>query len=242
MSRSLTTLLRRGLIVSCQLDRSEPLHSSQHCALFAQAATMGGAVGIRADGLDNIKEIRATVRLPVIGCIRSAYHDDFPLSTPTIEEAEALSRVGATVVAIDGTFRPRPGQLGNGTDMIEKLRRKHPEMLIMADVSTYEEGIAAVDAGADAVSSVLFGRTPETFEEGGTLGSEVNLVRKLSADLRVPVFAEGFIWSPAEGIEAIEAGAYGAIVGGAITRPRIVARLFSEAIDRSVREQVKLSI
>ncbi len=237
MGRSLTTLLRRGLVVSCQLDRTEPLHSSQHCALFAQAATMGGAVGIRADGLDNIKEIRATVRLPVIGCIRSTYHDDVPLSTPTIEEAEALSRVGATIIAIDGTFRPRPGQLGNGTEMIERVRRKHPDMLILADISTYEEGIAAVNAGADALSTVLFGRTPETFEESATVGGDINLVRKLSGDVRIPVFAEGFIWSPAEGIEAIEAGAYGAIVGGAITRPRIVTRLFSDAIDRTVREE-----
>ena len=236
MSRSITTLLRRGLVVSCQLDRSEPLYSPQHCALFAQAASMGGAVGIRADGLEDIKEIRATVRLPVIGCIRTSYHDDIPLSTPTVAEAEALMRVGATVVAIDGTFRQRPGQLINGTETIESVRRKHPQMLIMADVSNYDEGIAAVDAGADAISTVLFGRTPETFEEAATLGGDIDLVRKLSESLRVPVFAEGFIWSPSEGVEAIDAGAYGAIVGGAITRPRIVTRLFSDAIDRRVRD------
>ena len=235
MNRTITSLTRRGLVVSCQLDRTEPLHTPQHCALFAQAANMGGAAGIRADGLDNIKEIRATVRLPVIGCIRTSYHDDVPLSTPTLEEAEALARVGATIVAIDGTSRQRPVSLFTGTDTIRTVRERHPEMVILADISTREEGIEAVRAGADALSTVLFGRTPETFEAAAPIGSHIDLIRDLVSDVEVPVFAEGFIWSPEEAAEAMEAGAYGAIVGGAITRPRILTKLYSTAIEGATR-------
>lgn len=235
MKRPITSQIRRGLVVSCQLDRSEPLHTPQHCALFAQAATMGGAVGIRADGLENIKEIRATVRLPIIGCIRTSYSDDIPLSTPRLEDVEALIRVGADIVAIDGTARQRPGMMVTGTDMIGEVRHRFPSAHIMADISSVEEARSAAEKGADAVSTVMFGRTAATFESAGVFENNLELIETIAAELPTPIFAEGFVWSPEEGRRAIEAGAYGVIVGGAITRPRILTRLFGGAIDDGLR-------
>lgn len=234
MKRPIASQLRRGLIVSCQLDRSEPLHTPQHCALFAQAASMGGAAGIRADGLENIKEIRATVRLPIIGCIRTSYHDDVPLSTPTLDDVEALIRVGADVVAIDATSRQRPGMTVSGLDILESARRRYPTAHLLADISSVVEARAAADRGADAVSTVMFGRTPDTFESAGILENNLDLIRGIAGEVDLPIFAEGFIWSPEEARSAIDAGAWGVIVGGAITRPRILTRLFGDAVSQAI--------
>ncbi len=236
MKRPITAQIRRGLVVSCQLDRSEPLHTPQHCALFAQAASMGGAVGIRADGLDNIKEIRATVRLPIIGCIRTSYHDDVPLSTPTLDDVEALIRVGADIVAIDATSRQRPGMTITGSDILASARRRYPSAHLLADISSVAEAHSAAANGADAVSTVMFGRTPDTFESGGILENSLDLIRDLSREIDLPIFAEGFIWSPEEARSAIDAGAWGVIVGGAITRPRILTKLFGNAVNQSVEQ------
>jgi N-acylglucosamine-6-phosphate 2-epimerase len=231
VNRNIEKILPRGVVVSCQLDSSEPLHSPQHCALFAQAAALGGAVGIRAEGLENIKEIRATVRLPIIGCIRERYGDQSPLVTGSIDDVDRLLRSGCDVVAMDGTARLRPGSNVSGTRFVADVRKQYPDAVILADVSTFEEGVKAADVGANAVSMVLFGRTGETFETAASLESHLDLVYRLSTTLSQPVFAEGFIWNLADAEAALEAGAYGVIVGGAITRPRVLTRLFADSVN-----------
>ena len=48
---------RNGLIVSCQARPGNPLRGADHMAAMAEAAEMGGAVAIRADGIADITEI-----------------------------------------------------------------------------------------------------------------------------------------------------------------------------------------
>ena len=231
MSRVIEHHIPRGVIVSCQLDPNEPLHWPAHCALFAQSAMLGGAVGIRAEGVNNIKEVRATVRLPLIGCIRGSYENDLPLVTPDMNAVDELFRLGVDVIAIDGSKRQRPGTLINGIQFIESVRKRYPTQAIMADISSLEEGIEALDAGADALSTVLFGRTPNTIELATSLEDHLELLQRLTRTISKPVFAEGFIWSTDDATAALDAGAYGAIVGGAITRPRVLTRLYVDAVD-----------
>ncbi len=231
MSRRIEETIRRGVVVSCQLDPSEPLHWPSHCALFAQSAMLGGAVGIRAEGLDNIKEIRATVRLPIIGCIRGNYDDDLPLVTPDMAAVDNLYRVGVDVIAIDATSRLRPGTLIDGTRFLSDMRKRYPAHHLLADISTVEEGIKALDAGADALSTVLFGRTPETMDQAASPEDHLDLLYKLTSAVTQPVFAEGFIWNTSDAAAAMEAGAYGVIVGGAITRPRVLTQLFAGTVE-----------
>jgi N-acylglucosamine-6-phosphate 2-epimerase len=226
-------LIGRGIIVSCQLDETEPLHSPQHCALFAQAAEAGGAVAVRGEGIQNIQEIRATTRIPLIGCTRAAYDDGWMLVTPDMPAVDQLVRLGVDVIALDATSRIRPNKL-DGTRFVADVRKRHPDQLILADISTFEEGVRAADVGASAVSTVLCGRTKETYEHSLSVSPNLDLVYRLATTIGIPVLAEGFIWSPADAAQSMESGAYAVVVGGAITRPRVITQLFVSAVDTSV--------
>ena len=67
--------VRRKLIVSCQALPEEPLHSSFVMGKMALAAKQGGAAAIRAQGTQDIREIRKVTGLPVIGLIKRSYAD-----------------------------------------------------------------------------------------------------------------------------------------------------------------------
>jgi N-acylglucosamine-6-phosphate 2-epimerase len=223
-------LIPRGVIVSVQLDAHEPLHSPQHCALFAQAAEAGGAAAVRAEGIASMQEIRATTRLPLIGCTRDSFSDGWMLVTPDMQAVDRLVKVGADVVALDGTMRARPNGM-DGARFIGEVRNRYPGQAILADISTFEEGVRAADMGASALSTVLCGRTKETYEQSLAVSPNIDLIYRLATTVGIPVLAEGFIWNTTDATEAVEAGAYGVIVGGAITRPRVITQLFVSAVE-----------
>lgn len=62
--------IKGKLIVSCQALEDEPLHSSFIMGRMAYAAHVGGAGGIRANTVEDIKEIKKNVSLPIIGIIK----------------------------------------------------------------------------------------------------------------------------------------------------------------------------
>src|SRR5687768_16671303 len=101
--------LRNGLIVSCQAYPGEPMRNPETMAQIAEAAVLGGAVGIRAQGLDDIALIHQWVALPQIGLWKDGTDDVF--ITPTLQHALAVVNAGAEIVALDGTRRVRPDGL-----------------------------------------------------------------------------------------------------------------------------------
>lgn len=217
--------IHKGLIVSCQALHDEPLYGSHIMAKMAIAARDGGAVGIRANYADDIKAIKEVVDLPLIGLVKRDYPDSDAYITPTMKEVEEVVNAGADIVAIDATDVPKP--YGKTTEeLISDIRDKF-DIIILADVSTYEEAVKAEEAGAHMVSTTLSGYTPHSPQ---LEGPDFDLIEKAARDLDIPVIGEGRIWVPEEAKQALDLGAYAVVVGSAITRPREITRRFVSKI------------
>ncbi|WP_026765794.1 N-acetylmannosamine-6-phosphate 2-epimerase [Selenomonas ruminantium] len=215
------------LIVSCQALPDEPLHSSFIMGRMALAAKEGGAKAIRAQSSVDIQEIKKVTNLPVIGLVKRNYADSPIYITPTIAEVEELLSTECEMIALDMTDRPRPA--GEKIEML--LARIHEAgRLVLADISTYEEGLMAAKLGADAISTTLSGYTPYSPQ---LTGPDVDLVARLSKELAIPVFAEGRINVPEDISRVMAAGAYAPIVGSAITRPQLITAKFAQKLGNS---------
>lgn len=222
--------VRGRLIVSCQAQPHEPLYGAAIMARMAVAAAEGGAAAIRANTPQDIAAIRGAVSLPIVGL----YKVDLPgydvYITPRLEDACAVAEAGADVIAIDATQRPRP-QYAALADYIAAIH-KATGLPILADISTYEEGVAAEAAGVDLVSTTMSGYTPYSPE---LTGPDLELVRRLADVLRVPLVAEGRYHAPDQVVQALAAGAATVVVGGAITRPQEITKRFVGAIEARSR-------
>ncbi len=219
--------IKGGLIVSCQALPTEPLYDSYIMSKMAWAAYLGGAVGIRANTVVDIKAIKEKVNLPVIGIIKEVYEDSDVYITPTIKEVDALVEIGCEIIAVDATNRLRP----NGVtfeDFFKKVRAKYPNQLFMADTSCFEEGKMAEELGFDLIGTTMAGYTPYT--KGRNL-PDVELIERYVKELNTPVIAEGGIWVPEDLKNVYKAGAFSAVCGTAITRPMDITKRFVKALE-----------
>lgn len=215
------------LIVSCQALPDEPLHSSFIMGRMALAAKEGGAKAIRAQSSVDIQEIKKVTNLPVIGLVKRNYADSPIYITPTMAEVEELLSTECEMIALDMTDRLRPA----GEKVENLLARIHEAgRLVLADISTYEEGMTAAKLGADAISTTLSGYTPYSPQ---LTGPDVDLVARLSKELAIPVFAEGRINVPEDISRVMAAGAYAPIVGSAITRPQLITTKFAQKLENN---------
>ncbi len=193
---------------------------------MASGPTEGGAVGIRANTVADIVEIKKTVDLPVIGIIKKVYGDCDVYITPTMKEVDALVECGVDIIATDCTDRIRPD--GKTLDeFFAEVRAKYPDQLFMADCSCYEEGLHAAQIGLDLVGTTMNGYTEYT---KGAVLPDFDLMKSLVETCGKPVIAEGGIWSPEQLKAALDTGVLAAVVGTAITRPRDITRHFVAAI------------
>ena len=219
--------IKGGLIVSCQALEDEPLHSSYIMSRMAYAALKGGAVGIRANTVEDIQEIRKTVDLPIIGIIKKNYGDCNVYITPTMKEVDALCDCGVEIIAIDATKRSRPD--GRSIqEFFKEVREKYPNQLFMADCSCYEEGMTAAEIGFDFIGTTMSGYTEYT---KGTSLPNFDMMRELAKNSGKMVIAEGGIWSPDALKEALTTGVHAAVVGSAITRPYEITKRYVAAIN-----------
>lgn len=217
--------LKGGMIVSCQSEGEDPFNQPEYVALFAKAAEMGGAVGIRTEGIEKLKAIKKITKLPIIGLIKSQFNNGFVRITGSMKEVEELIKAGSDIIAIDGTNRLREGITGD--KMIAKVKSDFG-CLVLADIATYDEAIACEKAGADCVSTTLSGYTP--YSQMTSNVADFKLIGRLAKDLHIPLFAEGRINTPEEARKAMQLGAYAVISGTAITRPRVITQWFVESI------------
>ena len=219
--RHTLTRLHGGLIVSCQAPPEDPISGPETMSRVASSVVAGGAVGIRAEGLDDLVAIRARVDVPIIGLIKDGREGVY--ITPTVAHAEAVAALGVEFVAVDATQRPRPDGRPLG-DTVAAVHRHGAGL--MADVADLDQARAAVRAGADVVGTTL----------AGYLGCpiprepDLELVAALAAELTVPVIAEGR-YSTAEQVRAaLAAGAWAVVMGTAITRPQIITRTLLDGV------------
>ena len=214
--------MNKGLIVSCQALPNEPLHSSFIMGKMALAAKEGGAIGIRANTVADIKEIKAEVDLPIIGIIKQDYDNMIPYITPTMKEVDALVEEGIDVVALDAT-------INQDENFLKEVIAKYPSQKFMADISTVEEGLRAEKLGFHFVGTTLIGYTEQS--KGM---NNFQVLSTLIENCKVPVIAEGNFDTPEKARKALEMGAYSVVVGGAITRPQLITKKFSEEVQKAI--------
>ena len=214
--------MNRGLIVSCQALENEPLHSSLIMSRMAVAAKQGGAVGIRANSVEDIKAIKEAVDLPVIGIIKIDYPDMVPYITPTMTEVDALVSTGVDVIAVDAT-------INQDIEFLKEIFIKYPNQKFMADISTVEEGIRAGELGFHYVGTTLVGYT----EQSKGINN-FDVLEELIKNCKAKIVAEGNFDTPEKARLALEKGAYTVVVGGAITRPQLITKKFNDEIIKAL--------
>lgn len=220
----MTLVLEPGLFVSCQARPPSPMDSADSMARFARAAVLGGACGIRAQGVGDIAAIKEAVPVPVIGLIKTM---DRPVYiTPTIEAAVAVASAGADAVAVDATLRPRPD--GMPTEEFLARLRDAVDIAVIADVDTVEAAVAAERAGVDVVATTLAGYTQVTETRPRT--PDLTLLEEIVAEVSIPTIAEGRFRTADQVRRAFELGAFAVVVGGAITDPVALTRRFAAAV------------
>ena len=224
---NITDTLKKGLIVSCQADEQDPLYGPAFMVAMAQSAKIGGAVGIRANGINDIKAIKKSLDLPIIGIYKKKYSDSEVYITPTLDEVKAVIDAGAAIIALDATNRTRPGNISL-SQIVDFIKSKYA-LPIMADISTLEEGINAFNIGFDIVATTLSGYTPYSPQSEGP---DYELLENLTATVTVPVIMEGKISSPEQAFKALQLGAHAVVIGSAITRPQLITKSYVTAMQK----------
>ena len=221
------------MIVSCQAIPGEPLYMEDDSVMYlmARAAKRAGTPAIRTSSIRDVAAIKKETGLPVIGLVKINYPGYDSYITPTMKEVDDLVDVGSDVVALDCTLRRR----GDGTtinEFIAQIKEKYPDIILMADISNYEEGVNAWKCGVDIVGTTMSGYTDYTSKKDEP---DYELMRRLSADMDIPVIGEGKIHYPEQAVKALQTGVWAIVVGGAITRPMEIAQRFIKAIDEGVK-------
>ncbi len=214
--------LQHSIIVSCQAEQGTPFYGYTY--LMAKAAQMGGASAIRANGKSDIKKIEKYVNLPIIGIYKKEIPGMGIVITPDFKSAKVIIDAGADIVAIDATFRQ--GSREEPEDIVRKIKEYNRDILIMADISIFEEGVEAEKAGFDMVATTLSGYTiysPQRSEP------DFKLIKQLVKKLNIPVIAEGRFWTVQQVKKAFKLGAFSVVIGTAITRPHLIVKHFVEA-------------
>jgi N-acylglucosamine-6-phosphate 2-epimerase len=210
--------------VSCQAYPGEPMRSTTVMRAVAETVVLAGADGVRLQGVDDIKAVKARLDVPILGLIKRGNAGVF--ITPTLRDVQAVCEAGADIVAIDGTERPRPdgSPLKGSIDLAHDMGKT-----VMADCSSVEDAQYCEANGVDIVSTTLAG-----YREGQhkTTGPDIGFIHDLRRSLRTPIFAEGRIGTPEEARACFEAGAVTVVVGTAITHPGRITQRFVDALGR----------
>lgn len=219
---------KNGLIVSCQVQKDDPIYTDDIVVKMAEAAQWAGAVGIRANIPEQIRAIKAAVDLPVIGLYKIWHDDTDVFITPTLEAAKQVWEAGAEIIAMDCTFQTTH-EGTKACDLFPIVKKEIPDAILFADVSNYEEAKHAVEMGADIVGPTLYGYTEATKQiEQPDLREFARMCRDFGND--VYIIMEGHVYTPEDAMKCLYLGAHSVVVGSAITRPHLTAKRFVDLL------------
>ena len=140
--------------------------------------------------------------------------------------------------SIDNSIRDtafKNGIIVHSDILLDYLKNKYPELFVIADISTVEEGIRASKAGVDAVGTTLSGYTPYSKNPiiFGTVPSpdpDYEIIKELKTAGVSRVIAEGRINDGSKMKKCIEAGAFAVVIGTSISEPaKIVKTILHDA-------------
>jgi N-acylglucosamine-6-phosphate 2-epimerase len=227
---NILTKLKNSVIVSCQASQGEPIQEGNCLQYIIKDVIKGGAKGLRLAEADNIRAIRKFSDIPIIGITKI---DPLPLNwkeivyiTPTFKEASQIAEAGADIIALDGTLRKRPEQ--DLPCLISKIKNDLNK-LVMADISSFEEGLACSFLGADIISTTLSGYTSHTLDKNNG-EPDFSLLEKLVDAVNIPVILEGRVWTLEHVKKAFKIGAYAIVIGSAITKPKLITERFVNCV------------
>lgn len=223
-------MVKGSIIVSCQALPVEPMYCEEMSLMpyFAKAAQQAGSKVIRTSSVRDVVAIKEKTGMPVIGLIKRNYEGFESYITPTMQEIDELVAADSDIIALDCTDMKR-GDGKSIPEFLAEIRAKYPDIVLMADISTFEEGVRAWKCGVDMVGTTMSGYTPHSPK---TEGPNYELVQQLVEALPIPVIAEGRVHQPEQAKKMLELGAHAVVVGGAITRPLEIAQRFYKAIEK----------
>lgn len=224
MKKEILKKIKNKMIVSCQGYDERTFHTAQDMLMMATAAELGGCVGFRVNSPQHVEVIRN--KFPskcIIGIWKKEKEGSPVYITPDVQSILELKKSGADIIALDAT--KQKNYLGEyGWQTITKAKEVDPSLILMADISTFEEAELAVNAGADIVSTTLSGYTEYTREKGDT--PDYQLIKDCKEKLDVFVICEGKIWSREDALKCFKCGADAIVVGTAITNPKLITERY----------------
>lgn len=217
---SAVAALEGGVVVSVQASAGSPLRHTPIIAAIAHAALAGEPAGLRINGPEDIAAIRGLTSKPIIG-LHKVHTGTRNVITPTLELARGLVEAGADIIAVDATVEALGDDFGYVRQVVAAFG-----LPVMADVSTFEEGVRAWEAGATLVGTTLSGYTPYSLR--ASTDPDLSLVDSLTAS-GIRTVGEGRFATPGQVSDAFMCGAYAVVVGGAITDPAAITSRFVQA-------------
>jgi N-acylglucosamine-6-phosphate 2-epimerase len=194
---------------------------------MARAAEKAGAVGIRAEGVEDISQIVRAVHLPVIGIRKEHYDDSDVYITATRTEVDEIAHAGARIVALDATTRRRPG--GETLEGVV-AHAKSLGLIVMGDLAGVDDAAPALAAGVDVLATTLVPAGDDDVRPGGP---NITVIEQLAVAFPGrQIVAEGRFATPDDVQRAFRAGASTVVVGKAVTDAYALARDLVAAANR----------
>ncbi|MCP4383051.1 MAG: putative N-acetylmannosamine-6-phosphate 2-epimerase, partial [Hyphomicrobiales bacterium] len=175
----------------------------------------------RIEGATRVANVRSALPdVPIVGIVKRDLEDSDVRITPLPQDVDSLIDADADIVGIDGTHRPRPHAFADLASVAHRARR-----LVMADISSADEAVAALQCGVAIVGTTLSGYTGESTPEE----PDFDLLEALR-DHDCLLVAEGRFQTPELCRQAIHCGADCVTVGSALTRLELATARFVGAI------------